>query len=87
MNKNNNCYYYFLIIIRTLDFSLPVVHYLADVVFFIYLYQRWIYRIDLKRVNEFGYTGEDLTGASASTEQAAEPQPDESQQKSDKKND
>ncbi|XP_053866069.1 putative lipid scramblase CLPTM1 isoform X1 [Malaclemys terrapin pileata] len=29
-----------------------------DVVFFIYLYQRWIYRVDLTRVNEFGISGE-----------------------------
>ncbi|KAK3746119.1 hypothetical protein QZH41_008822 [Actinostola sp. cb2023] len=31
-----------------------------DIVFFIFLYQRWIYKIDLKRVNEFGVTGEEL---------------------------
>jgi len=31
-----------------------------DIVFFIYLYQRWIYRVDPKRVNEFGVSGEDL---------------------------
>ncbi|XP_078591455.1 putative lipid scramblase CLPTM1 [Branchiostoma floridae x Branchiostoma japonicum] len=30
-----------------------------DIVFFIYLYQRYIYRVDPKRVNEFGTTGED----------------------------
>nr|XP_013798580.1 PREDICTED: cleft lip and palate transmembrane protein 1 [Apteryx mantelli mantelli] len=30
-----------------------------DVVFFIYLYQRWIYRVDLTRINEFGISGED----------------------------
>ncbi|XP_030400249.1 cleft lip and palate transmembrane protein 1 isoform X3 [Gopherus evgoodei] len=29
-----------------------------DVIFFIYLYQRWIYRVDLTRVNEFGISGE-----------------------------
>lgn len=29
-------------------------------IFFIYLYQKWIYPIDYKRVNEFGVTGEDL---------------------------
>ncbi|KAF1743941.1 hypothetical protein MXB_2573, partial [Myxobolus squamalis] len=29
-----------------------------DVVFFVYLYQRWIYPIDTKRVNEFGLSGE-----------------------------
>ena len=27
-----------------------------DIVFFIYLYQRWNYRVDLTRVNEFGLT-------------------------------
>lgn len=31
----------------------------VDIVFFIYLYQRYIYRVDPKRVNEFGTTGED----------------------------
>lgn len=31
-----------------------------DIIFFIYLYQRWIYRVDPKRVNEFGVSGEDL---------------------------
>ena len=30
----------------------------TDVVFFIYLYQRWIYRVDPTRVNEFGLSGE-----------------------------
>uniref|UniRef100_A0A1X7UW59 Cleft lip and palate transmembrane protein 1 n=1 Tax=Amphimedon queenslandica TaxID=400682 RepID=A0A1X7UW59_AMPQE len=30
-----------------------------DIVFFIYLYQRWIYRVDMKRVNEFGTSGVD----------------------------
>lgn len=29
----------------------------TDVVFFIYLYQRWIYRVDPNRVNEFGTSG------------------------------
>ncbi|XP_025410544.1 cleft lip and palate transmembrane protein 1 homolog [Sipha flava] len=29
-----------------------------DVVFFIFLYQRWIYRVDPTRVNEFGYAAE-----------------------------
>ena len=30
----------------------------TDIVFFIFLYQRWIYRVDMKRVNEFGTSGE-----------------------------
>lgn len=29
-----------------------------DIVFFIFLYQRWIYKVDKKRVNEFGISGE-----------------------------
>lgn len=29
-----------------------------DIVFCIYLYQRWIYKTDLSRVNEFGFSGE-----------------------------
>ncbi|XP_053460240.1 putative lipid scramblase CLPTM1 isoform X1 [Nycticebus coucang] len=39
-----------------------------DVVFFIYLYQRWIYRVDPTRVNEFGMSGEDLTAAASVAE-------------------
>lgn len=31
-----------------------------DIIFIIYLYQRWIYRVDPSRVNEFGISGEDL---------------------------
>ncbi|XP_015788653.1 cleft lip and palate transmembrane protein 1 homolog [Tetranychus urticae] len=31
-----------------------------DIIFLIYLYQRWIYRVDPKRVNEFGVSGEVL---------------------------
>ncbi|XP_006911851.1 cleft lip and palate transmembrane protein 1 [Pteropus alecto] len=36
-----------------------------DVVFFIYLYQRWIYRVDPTRVNEFGMSGEAPTATEA----------------------
>ena len=47
----------------------------ADIVFFIYLYQRWIYRVDPKRVNEFGTSGEDsnIQGASPSENSAPDP--------------
>jgi hypothetical protein len=31
----------------------------ADLIFLIYLYQRWKYPVDKKRVNEFGFGGED----------------------------
>ncbi|KAI9584030.1 cleft lip and palate transmembrane protein 1 homolog [Glossina fuscipes] len=29
-----------------------------DIIFFVFLYQRWQYRVDFKRVNEFGFSGE-----------------------------
>lgn len=34
-----------------------------DIVFLVYLYQRWIYRVDPTRVNEFGTSLADPTGA------------------------
>lgn len=34
-----------------------------DIVFFIFLYQKYVYRVDLSRVNEFGYSGEMLDQA------------------------
>ncbi|KAI9149439.1 Cleft lip and palate transmembrane protein 1 [Paramyrothecium foliicola] len=43
--------------------KMPILHRLAtlrdDVIFFIYLYQRWQYRVDYTRVNEFGQGGDD----------------------------
>jgi hypothetical protein len=35
----------------------------ADIIFLIYLYQRWVYPVDKKRVNEFGFGGEDEPAA------------------------
>lgn len=32
--------------------------FVTDIVFFIFLYQRYIYKVDHKRVNEFGFSGE-----------------------------
>lgn len=37
-------------------------------IFFIYLYQRWIYRVDPKRVNEFGTSQEMLENPQAAVE-------------------
>ncbi|KAG8770389.1 hypothetical protein FRC12_004297 [Ceratobasidium sp. 428] len=49
--------------------KMPILHRLAcfrdDVVFLIFLYQRWIYRVDPKRVNEFGQVGENDPAALA----------------------
>ncbi|KAJ2917482.1 hypothetical protein MD484_g2929, partial [Candolleomyces efflorescens] len=43
--------------------KMPFLHRLAcfrdDVVFLVFLYQRWIYRVDPNRVNEYGQVGED----------------------------
>ena len=43
--------------------KMPVLHRLAtfrdDFIFLIYIYQRWAYRIDYTRVNEFGQGGDD----------------------------
>jgi len=36
-----------------------------DVIFFIYLFQRWRYRTDYTRQNEFGYTGVEAEGVAA----------------------
>lgn len=43
--------------------KMPFLHRLAtfrdDIIFFIYIYQRWAYRVDYTRVNEFGQGGDD----------------------------
>ncbi|KAF2861212.1 cleft lip and palate transmembrane 1 [Piedraia hortae CBS 480.64] len=43
--------------------KMPLLHRLAtfrdDVIFFVYLYQAWAYKVDYSRVNEFGQGGED----------------------------
>jgi hypothetical protein len=57
--------------------KMPLLHRLAtfrdDIIFFIYMYQRWMYRIDYTRVNEFGQSGEEgeaATGEAATGEVA-----------------
>jgi len=44
-----------------------------DIVFFIFLYQRYIYRVDHSRVNEFGFSGDMLE--EAETKKKAESDP------------
>ena len=46
-----------------------------DVVFLIYLYQRWIYRVDKNRVNEFGFTGDEDQKPEEDTIQDGMPSP------------
>ena len=43
----------------------------SDIIFFIFLYQRWIYPVDKKRVNEFGQGGDDDDGAAAPADAGA----------------
>ncbi|XP_011083215.1 cleft lip and palate transmembrane protein 1 homolog [Sesamum indicum] len=59
--------------------KMPILHRLSvfrdDVIFLIYLYQRWIYPVDKKRVNEFGFGGEDdqaLVGTDVTEQNEAE---------------
>lgn len=61
--------------------KMPMLHRLSvfrdDVIFLIYLYQRWKYPVDKKRVNEFGFGGEDEPAAQEAVEgsdSAAAPQ-------------
>lgn len=56
--------------------KMPFLHRLAtlrdDVIFFIYLYQRWAYKIDYTRVNEFGQGGDDEESEERKKELTAE---------------
>lgn len=55
--------------------KMPTLHRLSvfrdDVIFLIYLYQKWVYPVDKKRVNEFGFGGEEQDQASAGTDVTA----------------
>lgn len=47
--------------------KMPTMHRLSvfrdDIIFFVFLYQRWLYRVDKSRVNEFGQSFEDQDNA------------------------
>ncbi|PGH17259.1 hypothetical protein AJ80_04901 [Polytolypa hystricis UAMH7299] len=53
--------------------KMPTLHRLAtlrdDVIFFVWLYQAWKYKVDYKRVNEFGQGGDDDVEPEADSEQ------------------
>lgn len=58
----------------------------ADIIFLIYLYQRWKYPVDRKRVNEFGFGGEEEeTQKSQITDGAESSSTQEGTQEGDKK--
>lgn len=52
--------------------KMPFLHRLStfrdDIIFFIYIYQRWAYRVDYTRVNEFGQGGENEPSPEAKKE-------------------
>ncbi|PHT30889.1 hypothetical protein CQW23_27226 [Capsicum baccatum] len=56
--------------------KMPMLHRLSvfrdDVIFLIYLYQRWVYPVDKKRVNEFGFAAEDVDQAASSSDTPAQ---------------
>ena len=55
----------------------------VDVIFFIYLYQRWLYPVDAKRVNAYGVSGEDLDGQSGAKPSEETPASVEASKKQD----
>ena len=84
--------------------AMPTIHRLAclrdDLVFFVYLYQRWLYPVDKKRVNEFGRAyetdengeekkeiGEEEKAGEGETAEDNPPAPEEPKGSEEKKND
>ncbi|KAM0940210.1 hypothetical protein DsansV1_C19g0161481 [Dioscorea sansibarensis] len=69
--------------------KMPMLHRLSvfrdDLIFLIYLYQRWIYPVDKKRVNEFGFGGEDADQRLVATDASAAPQNADSRTEDNKK--
>jgi len=65
--------------------KMPFLHRLAtlrdDVIFFIYLYQRWAYKVDYTRVNEFGQGGDDEDEAAKKEETGKEKEKEEEEPK------
>jgi hypothetical protein len=47
-------------------------YFVLDIIFFIYLYQRYIYPVDRKRLNEFGTTGEVVDSALVPVEEQSQ---------------
>ncbi|KAG0213457.1 hypothetical protein BGX28_004312 [Mortierella sp. GBA30] len=68
--------------------KMPMLHRLAclrdDVVFFIYLYQRYIYRTDHSRANEFGQVGEEDKPEGKALLQGEDQDQDKNESKKDK---
>ena len=69
--------------------SMPTLHRLAcfrdDVIFVIYLYQMYMYKVDKTRVNEYGQGGDDDDNAAQGTGPTVKPLPVEAMKKESKK--
>ena len=68
--------------------TMPTLHRLAcfrdDVIFVIYLYQMWVYKVDKSRVNEYGQGGDDEDDAAQRIETKGKPSPVEASPESKK---
>lgn len=68
--------------------SMPTLHRLAcfrdDVIFVIYLYQMYVYKVDKTRVNEFGQGGVDDDAATKGTKPTVKPIPIDAKSESKK---
>ncbi|XP_072981458.1 uncharacterized protein [Typha angustifolia] len=69
--------------------KMPILHRLSvfrdDIIFLIYLYQRWVYPVDKKRVNEYGFGGEDADQSNTAITEGTAAQDDDVRAE-DKKN-
>jgi len=67
--------------------KMPTLHRLScfrdDIIFFIYLYQRWIYPVDKSRVNEFGQGGQDDEAEDSGNSKTDDAQKSEPEKKTD----
>ncbi|KAF2463634.1 cleft lip and palate transmembrane 1 [Lindgomyces ingoldianus] len=68
--------------------KMPTLHRLAtlrdDVIFFVYLYQTWVYKVDYSRINEFGQGGDDEEGEEKKADMLVEGAPDAEKEKDGK---
>lgn len=68
--------------------KMPALHRLSvfrdDLIFVIYLYQRWAYRVDKKRRNEYGFVAEKERDASIDRKAAGEGAPDDAEGKKER---
>jgi hypothetical protein len=71
--------------------SMPMLHRLAcfrdDIVFLIMLYQRWIYPVDKKRINEYGQSGEEARDVGQALDREADDEENDDEESDDDSSD